>query len=258
VHAPEPAVFVVRPELGDGLFVLRGRVAAPVLVYLLERAAPTYLSLAPSSDLVLAGDTVQLVARLRDGQADLEVRSIDARLIAPDGTAVTFAMTRAGDGSARADVRAPTPPPVAGALHTLQVHVEGVTARGLKVRRTATSAFAVSAPTARYTGAVAIEDPSPRGLRIRLGVDVAAASRFAAAAILHGSDANGHLRPIGVAQTARWLEPGAGALVLEFDAATLAATDLRAPYELRDLRLVDHGRLALLHRQARALVFAPP
>lgn len=255
--SPGTALFTVRPELGPGTFVLRARVTAPVLVYLLERDAPTYLSLTPSSDVVLAGGSVHLIARLRDRHADLEVRSITGELVAPDGLSSPFALTRAADGSYHADLRAPAHRHRPGALHTLQVHVDGVTARGLAVRRTVTSALAVASPTARYTGAVAIEDVGAGGVRIRLGVDVAAASRFAATAILYGANRHGVSQPIGVAQAARWLEPGLGELVLDVDPATIAASGLRAPYELRDLRLVDQGRLAPLHRQARAIALPP-
>ena len=43
-------------------------------------------------------------------------------------------------------------------------------------------------------------------------------------------------------------------LTLAFAAATIAASGMRGPFELHDLRLVDQGRMFVLHRQARALV----
>lgn len=250
--APGTAMFRLRPDLGVGAFVLRARVRGPVLVHVLERDADAYLSLEPDSDIVLTGGRLHVRARLRDGQADLKARSISGELIGPDGESTRFALTRAADGSWRADLPAPTRAARPGVLHTLQIHAEGVTARGVPVRRTVTNAVAIAAPTARYTGTVAVEDAGDGRLQIHLPVEVSAASRFAASAVLHGTNRAGKLQPIGVGQAARWLEPGAGELVLEFDAATLKAAGLQGPYELRDLRLVDQGRLATVHRQARA------
>lgn len=251
--APGTAMFTLRPDLGVGAFVLRARHRAPVLVHVLERDAAAYLSLEPDSDLVLVGGRLQIRARLRDGEADLKASWIRGQLIAPGGEVTRFALKRAADGSYRADVPAPRRAAAPGVLHTLQVDAEGLTARGVPVKRTATNAVSIAAPTARYTGDVAIDELGDGRLRIRLSVEVGAASRFAASAVLYGSNRAGERQPIGVGQAARWLEPGAGELVLEFDAATLEAAGLRGPYELRDLRLVDQGRLATVHRQARAL-----
>ena len=96
------------------------------------------------------------------------------------------------------------------------------------------------------------------GIRFVLTVDVGAASRFGASAVLYGTNDRGEPQPIAVGQAARWLEPGPGDLALEFDAAALSAAGMRAPYELRDLRFVDQGRVQVLHRQARALAVADP
>ncbi|MFZ6185990.1 DUF4785 domain-containing protein [Nannocystis pusilla] len=251
--APGTAMFTLRPDLGAGAFVLRARVRGPLLVHVLERDAGAYLSLEPDTDLALIGGRLQVRAHLRDGEAVLKARSIRGELIAPDGETTRFDLTRAADGSYRADVPAPRRAAAPGVLHTLQIHAEGVTARGVPVRRTATNAVSIAAPTARYTGGVTVEDVADGRLRIRLQVEVGAASRFAASGVLHGTNRSGKLQPIGVGQAARWLEAGPGELVLEFDEATLKAAGLRGPYELRDLRLVDQGRLATVHRQARAL-----
>ncbi|MDC0722232.1 DUF4785 domain-containing protein [Nannocystis bainbridge] len=251
--APGTAMFTLRPDLGVGAFVLRARVRSAVLVHVLERDAGAYLSLEPDADLALVGGRLQVRAHLRDGEAVLKASSIKGELIAPDGEITRFDLARAADGSYRAELAAPRRAAAPGALHTLQVHAEGVTARGVPVRRTVTNAVSIAAPTARYTGGVTVEDSGDGRLRIRLQVEVGAASRFGAAAVLHGTNRGGKLQPLGVGQAADWLEPGPGELVLEFDEATLKAAGLRGPYELRDLRLVDQGRLATVHRQARAL-----
>lgn len=254
--APGTAIYALRRELGGGAFTLRGQVPGRVLVYVLERDSPAVLSLAPASDLAFSGATVPVVAHLRDGEAVLRASSIAGALVSPTGARTPFALARAADGSYRGDVLAPAREGPPGALYTVEVDAEGTTARGLPVRRIAAGAVALGSPTARYAGPARLERDDGGGLRVALSVDVGAASRYGASAVLHGTNRDGELQPIGVGQSARWLEPGEGALALEFDAATLAAAGLHAPYELRDLRLVDQGRVHVLHRQARALTLA--
>lgn len=47
------------------------------------------------------------------------------------------------------------------------------------------------------------------------------------------------------------LEPGSQSLVLRYDAGLLAGAS--GPFELRDLNLLDQGRMGVLQRQQRAL-----
>jgi len=65
--------------------------------------------------------------------------------------------------------------------------------------------------------------------------------------------AAGGLKPAGVARSAAWVEAGRGVLELRFGPEVVEASGLQAPYEVRDLRLADQARMAVLHQQARAL-----
>lgn len=253
--SPGTSLFTLRPELGAGTFTLRGQTSGPVLVYVLERASATSLSLEPSSAIAVPGARVRVTAALRDGEAVLAATSITGALIAPDGAATSFTLARGQGGDYAGELDVPAPRGPLGPLYTLQVDIAGANARGLPVRRTVTNALAVGLPTARFAGTVAAR-PVDGGLRFALDVEVGAASRFGASAVLYGTNRRGDAQPIAVGQAARWLEPGAGELALEFDAATLAAAGMQPPYELRDLQLTDQGRMHVLHRQARALTLA--
>ena len=79
------------------------------------------------------------------------------------------------------------------------------------------------------------------------------ASRYQASAVLYGTGADGQLHPAAIAQSAAWLERGKTSLNLRYDASSLA-TALGAPWELRDLRLVNQADMGLLERRERALV----
>ena len=61
------------------------------------------------------------------------------------------------------------------------------------------------------------------------------------------------MRPAQALQSAAWLEPGEGTIALELAGASLASAGVTAPLQLRDLHLLDQGRVAVLHRQANAL-----
>lgn len=254
---PGTSLFTLRPELGAGEFTLRATVSAPALVYVLERASGTHLSLTPSSELAFSGDRVRVAAALRDADTVLSASSIEGALVAPDGQVARFSLAREPDGGYAGEVAVPPRSGPIGALYTLQVDAAGATARGHRVRRTVSNALAVSLPTARLSGPVAAERDDA-GLRFTLAVDVGAASRFGASAVLYGTNDRGQPQPIAVGQAARWLDPGAGELDLQFDAVALTAAGMRAPYELRDLRLVDQGRIQVLHRQSRALAVTDP
>ena len=93
-----------------------------------------------------------------------------------------------------------------------------------------------------------------RRFGLSLGVEAVAASRYEVRGVLFGSGANGELLPAAVGHAAAWLEPGHGTVELRFDQALVDDSGLRAPFEIRDLRLIDQGTMGLLHRQARGLV----
>lgn len=246
------SLYTLSPDLDPGEFKLRAPVAAPALVYVLERAGSADLSLEPSSQVSFSGGRVRLSAALRDDDAVLSDTALDGALIAPDGAVTPLTLTRAADGDFTGELVAPARSGPPGALYTLQIDATGTNARGVRVRRSVTHAVAVVHPTARFAGPAAAERDDD-GLRLALAVDVGAASRYAVSAVLYGTNAHGQPQPIAVGQAARWLDAGPGELELSFDAATLAASGMHAPYELRDLQLTDHGRIQVLHRQSRAL-----
>ena len=59
-----------------------------------------------------------------------------------------------------------------------------------------------------------------------------------------------------MAQSAAVIEGRAGSIQLQVDADMLKASGLRAPFEVRNLELLDQGRMFVLQRQQRALLLA--
>ncbi|MEZ4453286.1 MAG: DUF4785 family protein [Nannocystaceae bacterium] len=234
------------------MFTLHAAADDDVLVYVLERDSAVDLSLEPSTSIAFAGDALAVRADLRDGDAPL-LATFRGEGIAPGGARTPLTLARAAGSQAIGELRLPRTDDAPGALYSVQVDAAGTTRSGLAVRRSVLHAIAVGLPTARFTGDATPVRTTDGGVQVHLGVEVGAASRYGVSAVLYG-DHSGVMRPIAAAQAAGWFDAGAGELRLDFDRAALirgAGTTL----ELRDLRLVDQGRVQVLHRQARALAW---
>ncbi len=240
------------PEFGAGTFTLRGTADGDVHLDVRERGSDIVLAVQAAADVVFVGDVVRVQARLiHDGRV-LPGARVSGRLVDPSGRE-RGALVRGPGGQLQQTLPTRLGEHPAGALWTVEVTAEA-TVDGVPVRRSVTTAVAVSVPTARYTGAAEVD--AEHGVQVALELDVASPGRYAATAVLYGTNREGASQPISVAQSADELTPGRRRLTLEFDAAAIAAAGMRAPFELRDLRLVDQGRMSVLHRQARGLPVA--
>jgi hypothetical protein len=249
--------FRLRADLGAGAWQLR----APGLVgddrytlFVLESGSDIELTTRTGRAAYLAGQPLTLHASLVRGETHLPVDTLRGLVVSPDGR--TFEVEwRAG----RNGYQGRLPLAVAGSVETeglweahLAIHAA---VDGAPVLRNVKTAFAVALPTARL-GHLAARQPvdSGDGLAVTLPLEVGSAGRYQLHGVLFGTAEDGTLQPLGVGQSAAWLEPGEGQLRLRFDAATLAARpDLGAPYVVRDLRLLDQGRMGLL--ETRGLGF---
>lgn len=240
--------FTLDPALGVGAFTLRANAESDVHLDVREPDSDIVLAVQAAADVVLLGEPVRVRPLLSRAGQPLHGVRVAGRLLDPSGRE-HGALVRGQGGQLHAALPARVDHP-AGALWTLEVTADA-TVDGVPVRRTVTTAVAVAVPTARYTGAA--RTSATDGVRVELELDVASAGRYAATAVLYGTNREGASQPIAVAQSADELAPGRRWLALEYDAATVAASGMRAPFELRDLRLADQGRMSVLHRQARGL-----
>lgn len=249
IGSADGGAFTLDPALGTGVFMLRLTASTDVRIDVLERDSDVVFLAQAASDVVFVGDELQVEARLLHRGKPVPADRVTATLHAPDGRTLARTLTRARDGSyrARLPVRGSSGP--AGQPWKVELQADA-RVDGRPVRRSTTTAVAVSVPTARPTGAIELTRPR-EAVRAELELDVASPGRYAVTAVLYGRNRDGQLQPIAVGQAADDLEPGRRILALEFDAATVTASGLRGPFELRDLRLVDQGRMFVLHRQAR-------
>jgi len=237
------------PVVGHGQL----EIAAPhaqgrYLAHVFDPNSAVVLGFSADHDTVLVGSTITFHAAI-DGR---DLKHASGLVTAPDGYSADLKFSRNADGSFSAHFT----PDAAHALgpqlweaHVFTAAIEGK----LGVLRDAKTAFAVSAPTARFVGA-AESHSDASGVHATFGVEVGAASRFQVSGILYGTRSDGALRAVALGQSAAWIEPGNGRLGLTFDADVVAASGLHAPFELRDLRLVDQATMNLIERRERGLV----
>ena len=220
------------------------------LIQVREPQSPFALVLVADRDTRLAGQAVEFRAHLRQPADTARVDAVSGVLEAPDGWSTNIDFAPMPDQSYVARIRPAAAH--AGQRGLWQVHVFASGHAGRQVLlRDASNAFAAVRPTARFNGHLRRQANRPGGdLAIEVGIEAAAASRYAIAGVLYGHDGHGALKPAVYAQSADWLTPGNDRhIILLFDADAVARSGLQAPFELHDLRLDDQVQLGLLERR---------
>lgn len=242
-------VMKLKADVGTG----STEIAAPnargrYLVHVFEPQSDFVFKLNAERDNIVAGEALRFVATLDGADKARRLQVVEGVISAPDGHTQPLSFARQADGRFVATV---TPDAAhAGGPGLWEVHAfaSGVQ-RGQDALRDAKSAFGVAIPTARFDGVLSRDDGND-DLALRVGVEVATASRYQVSGVVYGTAADGSLQPAAMAQSAAWLEAGHGSVRLGVDKASLGATGLSAPYELRDMRLVNQADLSLLERRS--------
>jgi len=236
------------PALGHGeLEIAATHAQGRYLVHVFDANSAVALVFSADRDTVLVGSPITFQAQ-SEGR---HLQHASGLVTAPDGYSVNLKFTPNADGSFSARFL----PDAAHAVgpELWEAHVFTSTNDGkLSVLRDAKTAFAVSAQIAHFAGAVQTHSDAS-GMHLTFDVEAGASSRFQISGVLYGSAVDGRLRPIALAQSALWLDAGKSQLDLNFDADIIAASGLQAPFEVRDLRLVDQATMSLIERRERAL-----
>ena len=251
--------FRLRADLGAGPFTLKAANLGEgrYVMHVLDQGSPVELAVKTTRGEYLHGQQLNLDALLQtDGKVGLvgmAMESVEGFVVSPAGRSWPVRFTANDSGAYKASLALDALEAPAPGLWEAHVAVQGK-AEGLNLRRYAKVAFQVTVPSARFSGGAEKVALLNGGLALRLGVTTASASRYEVRGVLYGTDAAGAMRPIAVSHSANWLEAGDHALVLSFGQDLLDASGLGAPFEVRDLRLVDQGTMGTLHRQGRGLL----
>ncbi len=251
MDVPEGSLVVkLADTLGSGRIDLIAPTATgSYLVHVFEPASSVVMTLRAERDTTFAGESIRIRAGIEGAMLD----SVSGLLSSPDGHTQNVSFQRQTDGSYLASVSPDASH--AGGFGLWEIHAFGhATNRQINVPRDARSAFAVSVATARLSGSIEKQTGLARdsSLSLAIGVQTAMASRYQLAGTLYGTRGDGMLAPAAVAHSAAWLEAGSQSISLRFDSASLDKAGLVAPYELRDLRLLNQVDMSLLERRELA------
>jgi hypothetical protein len=249
-------VFRIDPALGAGRFELQVPMASgDAVVHVYEPDSPVHLDLKASRVGYQAGNEIRIEARLVDAGRARGVDEISGLITSPGGQVreLSFVADKAGG------YRAGLPADFAaesgiGGLFEVQAFASAKSTQG-QLLRDARTAFSYSVPSARFTGAVRtvpvrMRDPV---VYVEFDVEVAAASRYQIGGVLYGTDKSGAKVPVAMAQRAERLEPGVHGMTLLFGPDVLDGASAGAPWEIRDLQLVNQADMGLQEQRIQAL-----
>lgn len=256
--APFPAgstVFRIDPALGSGAFEIQVPAAsAEVLVHVFEPTSTLQLQLEADRVAYQAGASIRVSAALLEGEAARAVDRIEGLVTSPGGQVREIRFVADKSGTYRAELPADFAAEASPGLHEVQVFAGAETAHG-RVLRDARTAFAYTVPGARLTGAVRnvparMRDPF---VYLEFDVEVAAPGRYQLGGVLHGTDAQGALVPVAIAQSARKLDTGVHGMTLLYGPDVLDGLAVGAPWEIRDLQLINQVDMGLQEQRVRGL-----
>lgn len=222
-----------------------------LVVHVFEPDSDWVAELALPRDTFVAGETLEFGFGLGDGQGKVRVDSVQAVLADPYADKTWSLEIDKADGTLTR--RAPTDRFVSGldGLFEAYVYLETVQ-DGLTVRRDLKLPVSIVPPLAKFSGqTVATLDG---GLTLEVGVQTAVAGRYQLNGQIFGTAADGTLKPLAMAQSAAVIEGRAGSIQLQVSGDMLTSSGLSAPFEVRNLELLDQGRMFVLQRQQRALL----
>lgn len=204
---------------------------------------------APRSNF-LAGQPIDLAVRLSNGKQEFTINDVQALMVDPSASR-SFTMSRVDNGmglSGEVPVNAIAAAPGLYEAHVYVNHNIG----GTIIKRDLKLAFGIAPAAGRFNGEVS--RMAGDDFALSLGVEVAAAGRYQVNGEIYGTNQFGHLQPLAFAQSAAVLNAGQGQIALKVEADTLATAGLSAPFEVRNLQLLDQGRMYLLEERQRAVL----
>jgi len=225
----------------------------PLVVHIFEPQSPWVGKLSAARHNYLVGDELQLDVGLVNGEERIAANSVQAVLVSPDA-AHSWPLEVSDDGLSLKGAAPKSLPTTGEGLYEVHAYLED-SQGGTTVRRDIKLAVNIAVPTARLSNR--IDTGSKSGLSMGVGIKVATAGRYQLSGQVWGTAEDGSLQPLAMAQTAAVLEPGKRRLTLEVPADLLSESGLAAPFEVREVRLLDQGRMAVLESRRHGFTIEP-
>ncbi len=221
------------------------------IVQVKEKNSPYNLSVSIPTQSYTEDDKVIARGAMLNGGDAFKAGKTTAQLVAPNGEVSQVSVTVNGtELEFAAAEQANIVSPING-LYELRVQ-SVASDNGMTIPRNAKVAFALSRDTAQLN-TVSMSDKMGLSASVRLLAKEA--GRFEVRGVLYGTNSRGQLVPVMESHAAQNTSAGADSIKLPFDAAILAKAGVKAPYELRDVRLFDQKQLGLVDTLNRSVAF---
>jgi len=260
---PNSSAMKLNSKLGKGEFTLKvNDYLADHQRYMInvkEKNAEHTLHLSIAKQSYMQGQKIAFTSALKTNSTNkttLTRGKQKAYIKSPSGEKKQISLTKNG---AQFQFIVPTEltPAKRGQLFELHVETED-RANGLKVKRNAKVAFAIAQPTARIeavgqldkntfiTDAESANHVAPSFVDISL--QVASEGRYEVSAMIYGSSGKKLNLPFMLSRSGYYLTPGKHTVKLQLDTDIIKSSGLKAPYSVKNVRLMDQSRMALLQQ----------
>ncbi len=229
-------------------------IQTPMVIHVYEPESPWVARMSAARSSFLSDQPIELELVLDDGGKTFSVDQVSAMLVSPDADQM-IDLSRSDDAGKLQAIVPISVVSAAPGLHEVHAYVEH-NIDGMTVKRDLKLAIGVAPPSGRFTGQV--DNLSPLGLNLNLGVEVAVEGRYQVNAEIFGTNERGELEPLAFTQSAAVLEAGSGRIGIGVDADILRTSGLSAPFEIRNLQLMDQGRMFVLEHREQALTVRFP
>lgn len=234
--------FTLKAEVGSGAIeIVLPNARQDYLVHVFEPNSTQVLSLTTDRLIAMHGSMLKVIARMNKGDA---VDAIEGSIVSPAGVQSELSFKRQRDGSYVANVRHDGVSGAADGLWEIHAFASG---KGGDVQRDARTAIASAAPRAKLAGSGSNQRDRNGALHVKLETQVGASGRYELRGTLYGVDKRtGVVRPAAMAHAAAVLDSGSQSLELVYDAKTMREAGVRAPFQVRELTLIDQSSLSVI------------
>lgn len=243
------SAFRFNPKAGTGRFELRSSQRLmdddQYIVNVKEKGSPKVLHMATSNLTLFAGEQFHFSALIKEEKNAIPDAQYEAHLVSPNGQLHNLSIFENDDGRWQTLLPSQVQSLAPGELHELYLNVTAGE-EGERVRRTAKLPFSIAAPTAKFENIIPV---MTGGVAATINLNVANEGRYGLRGTIYGTDTEGKLRSIMRSHSAYWLTAGGQSIDLAYDESILEKSNLQPPYKLKDLVLIDQGKLAVLHKQ---------
>lgn len=208
-----------------------------------EKNSPYQLQLNLHSQIFSDNNQFGAFSLLHNKNVSLIPKQLEVNLVSPNGNSTPVKYTLNSQGKININLETPEQliSPING-LYEVYVTASG-THNGIRVKRNAKMAIAFKKDTAKISNVILSTDTA----KATLDISVKTKSRFEVRGILYAKNKQGLMVPAIEAHAAQTLRTGEQNIQLPFNTKILSQLQLTAPYELREIRLIDQKQLALIN-----------